>query len=706
MDFLLRALNGLLMTLLLASSSVAWAQAEKPTHLQPLLIAESAQPAPGSNVTLALVMRTEPGWHGYWENPGDAGLGMQIDWTLPPEVSLSPLRYPVPERLIVAGLMNHVFKRDHALLMTLQVPASARPGERLQLAGLGRWLACTDSICVPEQGRFSLNLTVGDGRANPAERSRFDSFRAAMPRPLGQPARWAQTGDRISIAIPYPANAPVMQPWFYTRTKDRIAYAAPQSARRVGDMLVIELQASADAPPGSGPLEGVLALGDGLALDLTATSGPVPAGGTMLGASSPAGGKISPAPTAGAVWSWAGFGLALGGALLGGLILNVMPCVFPILSLKALSLARAGGTDERGARREALAYTAGILLTCLALGGLMLALRAGGAQIGWAFQLQDLRIVALLLVLMVAITLNLAGLFELPAIGMGGEKAAVGGTTGAFWTGVLAAFVATPCAGPFMATAIGAALVLPPALALTVFAGLALGLAAPFLAIAYVPALRARLPKPGAWMASLRRILAIPMALTALALGWVLWRQAGGNLVAIGLALGLAAFAIAALWWIGRLQRDGKAITLPSLAVAGALGVAAFIGPALLPAPSADPARQAGDDQPFSEAALASHTAAGKPVFLYFTADWCLTCKVNEANALDRGEVRDAFRKAGVVVMVGDWTRADPAITRFLESKGRSGVPLYLYYPAGGGAPRELPQLLTPAMLASLPAGR
>jgi thiol:disulfide interchange protein len=403
----------------------------------------------------------------------------------------------------------------------------------------------------------------------------------------------------------------------------------------------------------------------------------------------------------GGAFDLAGFALVLGGAMLGGLILNVMPCVFPILSLKAISLAKAGG-DEREARGEALAYTGGILLTCLALGGLMLAIRAGGTQIGWAFQLQDPRVIALLFLLMLALTLNLAGLFELGSIGLGQSQAGKGGRSGAFWTGALAAFVATPCTGPFMGAAMGAALVLPWPLALSVFGGLALGLASPFLAIAYVPALRRLLPRPGTWMSRFRQIMAVPMGLTALAFLWLLSRQLGTGGIMLGIGLGAAAALV--LFWIGRSQRSGAGMNAVLAAGAAiALCAAALVAPAYIKRVAAQPALST--DTPFNVDTLATLRRQGKPVFLYFTADWCLTCKVNEANAIASSQAAYAFKAKGVVTMVGDWTNADPEISRFLEANGRSGVPLYLYYAPGAAAPVTLPQLLTATMLADLPKG-
>lgn len=658
--------------------------------IQPVLVAESSAPAPGSTVSLAIAMQVEPGWHGYWEATGDAGLPMSVDWAASGGTSVGAPRYPLPTRLSIAGLMNYVFKGDYAVLYDVRIPATARPGDDITINAKARWLACTDEICVPEQGDIATTLTVGDGRIDPATSSRFDQWRARLPRLLDQPAHFARAGDRLRIAVPFPAAADVAEPSFFPITDGAIIHAAPQSVRRNGDMLVVETRA------GKGwtgdRIDGVLAINNDTGLRLHAVAGPVPSGGVLLSGRD-AGGA--------AATSWRAFLIALGGAMLGGLILNIMPCVFPILSLKALSLARAGGAagDARG---EAVAYTAGVMLMCLALGGLMLGLRAAGQQVGWAFQLQDPRVVAVLIVLMTAITANLAGLFALGSVGAGERLAGQGGRSGAFWTGVLAAFVATPCAGPFMATAIGAALVLPPAMALAVFAGLGLGLALPFLAIGFSARARSMLPRPGSWMERLRRILAVPMGLTALALMWLLSRQTGMAGWAIGAALIIA--TLVAVWWLGRRQARMAPVAMASAAIAVALTTAAVAAPLLVPAETA--VARHGGDIAFSAAALADARTSGKPVFLYFTADWCLTCKANEAAAINRESVRAAFADSGTIVMVGDWTRNDPAITRFLAEQGRSGVPLYLYYAPGVDSPRVLPQALTPSMLTALGPAR
>jgi thiol:disulfide interchange protein len=396
-------------------------------------------------------------------------------------------------------------------------------------------------------------------------------------------------------------------------------------------------------------------------------------------------------PETGPLW------LLLLGALTGGLLLNVMPCVFPILSLKALSLAKAK-VDEREARAEALAYTAGVVVVCVALGAVILALRAGGAAIGWAFQLQDPHSILVLLLLTTAIAFNLAGLFEVPTPRFVNTSA---GVPGAFATGVLAAFIATPCTGPFMGAALGAALVLPWPAALAVFAGLGLGLALPFLAVGFVPALRRMLPRPGGWMQTFRHILSVPMFLTALGLAWVLGRQAGID----GMTLGLgAALLLAILLWIaGRRQARGLSVGWPlGLLMLVVVAVGAV---SIAPAPSATAAAASAGAQPFSEQKLALLRSEGRPVFAYFTADWCLTCKVNEKTAIETDAVATAFKAHDVAVLEGDWTDGDPALGRFIQAHNRAGVPLYLYYAPGAKTPQVLPQVLTRAMLVDLVGG-
>ena len=629
--------------------------------IEPQLVAEGPAP-PGGEVELAIHMLTAPGWHGYWQNPGDAGLPMDVQWQLPRGFAAGPLRYPVPTRLEVAGLMNFVYQRDYAVLVRLKVPADARG--TVPLRAQARWLACTDKICVPEQGELSLDLPVGTGTP---ERAQFDQWRRDLPRPLVSLGHFDVRGTTLRVAIPLPASVAVGTPYVFPITDGIVDYEGKQAVRRSGDTLVAELPLKGAAPK---DFAGVLALGGDGGLEFHAVPGPVPEGGTRLGE-----------------WGAAAVLWAVLGALAGGILLNLMPCVFPILALKALHLSRAG-ESPREARRDALAYAAGAIVGTGALGAALLAIRAAGSEAGWAFQLQDPRTIMLLLLLAVAITANLIGLFELPVLG-GGARPASG-----FATGALAAFVATPCAGPFLGAALGTALLLPPAGAVLVFAALGLGLALPFVLVAYVPRLRRMLPRPGHWMRRLQRFLAIPMAATAAACIWLLYRQTGPH----GLVLAAAATLLLAglLFGFGSLQRRGRAggwlIALLGLALVGA---AVW----LVPPRSAATAAIAGAE-PWSEAKVATYVAQGHPVFVYFTADWCLTCKANEAAAIDRSEVRDAFKQAGVKVVAGDWTGGDPAITRFLDGRGRAGVPYYLWY-RPGAAPEELPQLLTPDMLIS-----
>jgi thiol:disulfide interchange protein len=664
------------MFVLLLAGVPAWAQPERANAIRVSLIPESHSAAAGETVGIAFLMRPKPGWHGYWRNPGDAGAPARIAWSLPDGASAGPLLYPVPDQLIISGLMNYVFERDYALLGSIRLPPGAAPGTVIPVRARLDYLACTDRICVPETTEVAADIHVKSGPAGFENRPMMDRFRQALPRPLGSDARFERRGGQLRIAVPVPPGLEVREPYFYPAEAGVIDHAAPQTVSRQGSWLIFETEAASDRIPPE-RIEGVVEISDGQGLSVAAAPGAVPASGKSLSAA-PDGGEARTVL------------LALAGAFAGGLLLNILPCVFPILSLKALSLAKAG-RSATGARREGMAYTVGAVLTCLGLGAILLLLRAGGSAAGWAFQLQEPRVILVLLLLVSAIALNLAGLFRLPSFGRGAGLAGRGGSAGAFWTGSLAAFVATPCTGPFMGAALGAALVLPTAAALAVFGGLGLGLAFPFLLLGFVPALRRLLPRPGPWMETFRRLLALPMVLTALGLAWILQRQAGGY----GLALGLLAVAVvAAALWAGR--RHGWLPVAPALAAAAAALL-------LLPGVGAPAEARAGllDAEPFSEERLAHLREERRPVFVYFTADWCLTCKVNEQAVLERDAVARAFAAKGVKVLVGDWTRGDAEIGRFLEQHGRSGVPLYLWYAPGGEA-RILPQILTPGLLTNL----
>jgi thiol:disulfide interchange protein len=673
--------------MLIGLQAPASAQQVAGTNIAVSLLPGAKQAPTGGSIPIAFVMKPKPGWHGYWKNPGDAGTEATVTWTLPKGVTVSELRYPVPERLVVSGIMNYVYEHDYALLADLKLAAGVAPGTRLPVRAKLDFLACTAEICVPDSAEVSAEIVAAPAGVVAARDPRFDAFEAAMPKPIGADGRFVVENGTVRIGVPLPAAVAVADPYFFPFEYGSLDHGAVQTVSRNGDLLIVETKAGANAAD-LVTIPGLLKIGEGQGLLLTAKPGAVPPAGEPAGAAA--------AAAAQAVGGWSVIAAALAGAILGGLLLNIMPCVFPILSLKALSLAKAGG-GEASARREALAYTAGVVLVCLLLGGILLGLRAGGAAVGWAFQLQDPRVILILLLLVTAIALNLAGLFELPAIGGGSMLAGAGGSHGAFWTGALAAFVATPCTGPFMGAALGAALVLPAAAALAIFAGLGLGLALPFLLLGFVPALRRRLPKPGAWMNQLRRILSVPMFLTALALAWVLGRQAGVDGMAIG--LGAALLLGFGFWWVG--VRQGRRGAWLPLAPALAAAVAAILIVPIEAAPAGVEARGVLASEPFSEAKLAALRSQQRPVFVYFTADWCITCKVNEKGAMSSAEVAQVFKDRNVAVLVGDWTRGDATIGRFLAQHGRSGVPLYLYYASGREA-KILPQILTVGELTAL----
>jgi DsbC/DsbD-like thiol-disulfide interchange protein/cytochrome c biogenesis protein CcdA len=632
------------------------------------------QPVAGKEWLLALrFIPKGPEWHGYWSNPGDAGAGMVLALDLPPDWEVGEARYPVPKRLVIAGLMNHVYEGPYTVLVPV-VPGPSAAGfgggpDGGMVRGTVDYLACTNEICVPQ----SAQLTAQAG-------GDFVRWRAEVAPLLDAAASFAIKGKTLRIGIPLPASVALSDPHVFVGNKQLVAYSAAQTFRRVGDTLVAEIPLDEYGTGKADALTGILAFGDGGGVRFDAALGAVPTGGELV--AGPEMAAVTPP-----LWT-----LILG-ALAGGLLLNIMPCVFPILSLKALSLARASESEAK-ARAEGLAYTAGVVLACVGLGALLLALRAAGEQVGWAFQLQEPGVVVALLVLSAAITANFAGLFELPSLSVSGG----GKPAGAFATGLLAAFVATPCTGPFMAAALGAALLLPTPQALLLFALLGLGLALPFLALGFIPALRRMLPKPGAWMERFRRIMAIPMGLTALALLW-LTVQLGGRPFGL-IALLLVAGVIAALFVTGRLQRRGK-MAWPAFGLVAApfLAFAAIALPSVYAAGSAEPSASIHESIPFSREALAKARASGKPVFLWFTADWCVTCKVNEATSIEREAVLAAFAQSEVVTMVGDWTRRDEAITAFLSEQGAAGVPLYLWYAPGAAEPEQLPQVFTQDLL-------
>ncbi len=675
---------------LIATPAMAASRVENP-HTTIEIIAEMSAPAPGKPFTVGLVLTPNPGWHTYWLNPGDSGAPTRTTWTLPDGTPPPPpLAYPVPEALLVSGLMNHVYSQAATLLTTVTPPDGLATGTAFPVRVKVDWLVCSLELCVPESATLDLPLAIGKGIADPDAGVRIALAQAAVPRPVDWKASWAASAGRFTLAVPFGDVSGITAAHFFPLADGAIDYAAPQSATLADGKLRIETKA--DKPGGA--IAGVLRIdrkgAEPLGYLVTARPGAVSGPGAPIGPHGLSDRLSLPA--------------VLAFAVLGGIILNIMPCVFPILSLKALAVAR-GNVGARQAREDALAYAAGVIVVCVALGAAVLGLRAAGSQIGWAFQLQDPRVIAALLLLTSAIALNLAGVFEITVTASGGDALTrQGGVWGSFWTGALAAFVATPCTGPFMAGALGAALVLPPLEALAVFAGLGLGLALPFLGIGFSPWLRRQLPRPGPWMATLKAILSLPMFATALALAWILGRQAGVS----GMTAGLAGALVlgVALWWLGARQRQRGGDGGTNWLAIGAGVAAAVVAIAVIPADTPAAARPAAmasalGAEPWSAARLAQLRQEKRPVFVYFTADWCLTCKVNERGAMASADVARAFAKGQVAVLEGDWTRGDAAISAFLAEQGRAGVPLYLFYRPDGRI-EELPQLLTPADLTRL----
>ncbi len=665
-------------------------------HVQAQLIAQSATAPPGGTVYVALRQKIDRGWHTYWRNSGDAGEPTRIAWTLPAGWRAGDLVWATPQRLPLKTLMDYGYTGEVILPVPITVPASARPGQTVLLKAAVSYLVCED-LCVPEDAVLSLAVKVAAGAPGPDLRwgRAVDRALAQAPKPAGLKAVMARQGSVLRIAITGAAlkGADLKGAYFYPYAATVIAHAAPQRIERGPAGLTLTLTPGYDFTRGKPPaaVSGVLALGD-RAFEITARPGALPAAARGLGPLAGVGGGGAASDPAGdAAPSLAA---ALGFAFIGGLILNLMPCVFPVLSMKAAALVRHAHRP-RAARAHGLAFLVGVLAAFALLAGALIAAQAAGAAAGWGFQLQSPLVVGALCLVMVLVALNLLGLFEVGGglQGAGGALASRGGLVGSALTGALAVVVAAPCTAPFMAGALGFALTQPPAVALLVFVALGLGFAAPFTLLAFAPGLLRRLPRPGPWMVVLRRLLAAPMVAAAAWLAWVFHRQAGPQAL---LLLGAAVLAVAAAAWIvGRGQRRDRTGTLPAMAGAGAVLAAAALLVVAVRSPLPEPPRVAAGSEAFSPQRLEALRAQGRPVLVNFTAAWCVTCQVNERLALSTPPVADALRRTGAAYLKADWTNRDAVIARVLADHGRAGVPLYLLYGRGGGAPVVLPQLLT-----------
>lgn len=692
MRFLVGALSALIL------SSAAAAQPVNTGHLTAELVAASQGVSPGQTVTVALRQKIQKGWHTYWRNAGDSGEPTKITWSLPAGWTASDFTWPAPKRLPVGPLTNYGYEDEVLLPVTVTAPAGAAPGSTVTLKAVANFLVCAD-ICVPEDANLSLQLpiTAGPAPADPQWGAKIVRTVADAPKPAGLTAAFEKQGEAVKLAIVGPAlrGVDLTGAYFFPFAGTVIDHAKPQTIDRGPEGLTLSLPPGYDfqspTPPKS--LAGVLEVG-GKAYELTAAAGPLPAGAAGLGPP-----PVKIAAPAGA----ANLGLASAAALalVGGLILNLMPCVFPVLAMKAASLAGHGGHDA-AARRQGLAFGAGVLVTFLGLAATLIALRAAGSAVGWGFQLQDPPVVAALALLMLLVALNLSGVFEIGTSlqGVGTDLAARGGLSGSFFTGVLAVVVAAPCTAPSMGPALGWALTQPPAAALVVFLALGVGFALPFVAVAFVPGLLSRLPRPGPWMDIFKKALAFPMYAAVVWLVWVLTVQVGSD--AVPRILGAAVALALAAWIAGAAQRQhASGRHHVGLAAAATLvGAVAVVGGVLWPAYSlAETPTASGeaklDEQAYTPEKLATLQAEGRPVLVNYTAAWCVSCQVNDRVALSTNAVSDALKRNNAVYLKADWTKRDASIAAELARFGRAGVPLYLVYGAKGGEPAILPSILT-----------
>ena len=624
--------------------------------------------ASGLALRLGLLFRLSKGWHIYWKNAGDAGSPPQLSFTSPPQITTGAFDWPAPDWLVTNGLGNYVVSGTVLLPFTVSL-TQAVPAEGIDLRSNARWLVCSAVICVPQQAGFSLHLPKGVTSPS-TEAWLFASAGEAEPRSSPFAATISADGV-LTVTGKGLGGSNVHAAHFFPDRPDAIVNGAPQSLVLQPKGFSLALKPLKWSP--KEPLTGVLEITDGAGSRQALTVAPKFA---------------APEPvlsTATLLWS------ALG-ALLGGLLLNLMPCVFPVLAIKALNVAKLGGESRLAIRVQTLAYTVGVVFTMLIVGAVLESLRAAGGQIGWGFQFQSPAFVTFTAWLVFVIGMNLAGIFEFSSrfAGIGSTLAARKGVEGSFVTGLVAVVVATPCTAPFMGAAIASALAGPAIFGLVIFLFLGIGMALPFLVIGFFPRLGALLPRPGEWMEVLRQLLAFPMFATVTWLLWVVARQAGatGVLVALTGTL-LLGFAL----WLLRFR--GRILFTARLAVAvGTLGLLPLITPARAGGATLIPGAI-----PYSAEKLVSLRAAGTPVLVDISAAWCITCLVNERVALDNGDVQAALRARHAVIMTGDWTDRDPAITAYLEAHHRDGVPLYVYYPPGHAVPIVLPQILTPSVV-------
>jgi len=665
----------------------------KAEHLTAELVTLAPQIAAGGQLQVGLSLTLEEHWHVYWINAGGAGYPPDIKWTLPTGITAGPLQFPIPTRLPLGPLMDYGYENQVTYPVTITAAPGAKPG-KVHLDAHVNWLVCL-SQCFPGKAHLGIDLDVVSGplAAPPLVGALGSTLTTMMPKPLPAGMTATATGDAKQILITLNTGKKEQFAQFYPFDQDQISNPSPQPVDPSSGGVKILLQRESDpnGPVGGPPpavlpkqIHGLIKLSDDEAYDVTIPVTP----GTITWTAS----KLVPKP--GIPDAAAGVTLfgALGLAFVGGILLNLMPCVFPVLFLKGLALVNASGEEKKRQRTHGLVYTLGILVSFWSVVGVLLVLRAGGSQFGWGFQLQSPTFVAILAALIFFFALSLAGQFEigLSLMGTGDSLARKQGYAGSFFTGVLATVVATPCTAPLMGAAIGFALAQSAVVAIGVFTALAFGLALPYLVLSWQPALTSFLPRPGAWMETLKQLTAVPLFATVIWLAWVygsLYAPNGTDreawLLACFLMLAIAGWVLGK--WPAKLGSTIAAVVL--------IAIGLFL-------PLAKVKVVVERWQPYTLASLEAARASGHPVFVDFTAAWCLSCKVNEAAVLNSPDIVSRFAASDVVLLKADWTAHDDFISAQLASLGRSGVPTYVIYPAGKTSnPDVLPELLTKSIV-------
>lgn len=651
----------------------AAAAASKHPHLEAELVAAQTEVTEKSTLLVGIRLKMENGWHVYWRNPGDSGEAVTVQWKLPAGFQASPVMWPPPHRIPVPPLVNFGYEGETLLLSEIVTPEkSSGP---VTLTAEVTWLVCQE-VCIPGKATLKKTLPWAQGKqANASDLwEAFDAVRTTIP---AASAQWkssaAVEGKDFHLVLQGPTGG-ISRALFFPYSETLIQNAADQTPKIQDGRIEWKIPLGNFAEPeklSPADFTGVVVFDGGESVEIA--PGKLAQSGRLLE--------------------------AILFALLGGLLLNLMPCVFPVLCLKVLSFARLGKAQRHHVLAHSLTYAAGILVSFWALAGALIALRAGGQALGWGFQLQSPVFLALLSFLLVGLSLNLFGVFEIGGswMGLGQKLASQEGYAGAFFSGVLATLVATPCTAPFMGSAMGYALAQPAFASLLVFTALGVGLALPYVVFSAIPQLTDRLPRPGAWMETFKQLMAFPLLITAWWLLSVLALQTDSVSV-FHLLLCLILFSLG-LWAWGRARGRWAYVVL---AVFFGLGSVAWAVRDLRNAKPAAVTAESGDWAPYSESALAAARASGTPVFIDFTAAWCITCQVNKRVAMEVESVQAKFREKKVKLFRADWTNQDEAIARKLESFGRNGVPLYVLFPAGAQSEaRILPQLLTPEILIS-----